>query len=48
MIAKLKNGILYLYLFIMLGIFPLFYKKQYAKMGTSKFQLFFYISLICL
>ena len=29
-----------LYLFVMLGVFPLFFLKQYEKIGTLKYTLF--------
>ncbi|MCI6812774.1 MAG: O-antigen ligase family protein [Lachnospiraceae bacterium] len=37
-----------LYLFVMLGVFPLFFLKQYEKIGTLKYTLFWYSSLIFL
>lgn len=40
-LEKIKNGIIFLYLFVMLGIFPIYYKKQYEGIGTLKFQLFY-------
>lgn len=48
MIRKIQNIILYGYLFIMLGFFPLFYKKQYSGMGNGKFKIFLYTSFICI
>ena len=35
-LSKANNLILSLYLFIMLGFFPLFYRYQYADMGDAK------------
>ncbi len=37
-----------LYLSVMLGVFPLFFLKQYEKIGTLKYTLFWYSSLIFL
>ncbi len=48
MINRLKNGMLWIYLIIMLGFFPLFYKKQYVNMGDGKYKIFLFSSLICL
>lgn len=48
MLRKLQNYVLYAYLIIMLGIFPLFYRKQYSGMGNAKFKLFLYSSAVCI
>lgn len=37
-----------LYLTVMLGVFPLFFLKQYERIGTLKYTLFWYSSLIFL
>ena len=46
-LSKANNLILSLYLFIMLGFFPLFYRYQYADMGDAKYKLFLYASSVC-
>ena len=43
---EIEHYILFAYLFCMLGIFPLFYKEQYYKIGDAKFQFFWKASLI--
>ena len=43
---EIEQYILFAYLFCMLGIFPLFYKEQYYKIGDAKFQFFRKVSLI--
>lgn len=43
---EIEHYILFAYLFCMLGIFPLFYKEQYYKIGDAKFQFFRKASLI--
>ena len=43
---EIEQYILFAYLFCMLGIFPLFYKEQYYKIGDAKFQFFWKASLI--
>ena len=47
---KLKNWIVHIYLFLMLGIFPLYYQDKYFNMGDAKYQFFKYatIALLCL
>lgn len=45
-IEKAEHYVTFAYLFCMLGIFPLFYKEQYYKIGDAKFQ-FFWKSSIC-
>lgn len=42
----IKEVITYIYLFCMLGIFPLHYKNQYSKIGTVKYEFFQSASLI--
>ena len=37
-----------LYLFVMLGIFPLYYKYRYAGMGEAKYKMFLYASGGCI
>ena len=39
---------LLIYLLVMAGVFPLFFLNQYEKIGTLKFTLFWYSSLIFL
>ncbi len=46
-LSKANNLILSLYLFIMLGFFPLYYRYQYADMGDSKYKVFLYVSSVC-
>ncbi len=46
--AKVKNCILWIYLFIMLGFFPLYYKQRYVGMGDGKYKVFLYTSVVCL
>ena len=48
MINQLKNYVLWIYLIIMLGFFPLFYKKQYVNMGDGKYNVFLISSIFCL
>ena len=45
--ANITNSVVSLYLMIMLGIFPLYYKYQYADMGNTKYKIFLYSSVIC-
>ena len=45
---EIEQYILFAYLFCMLGIFPLFYKEQYYKIGDAKFQFFWKASMIFL
>ena len=44
---KVNNLILSLYLLIMLGFFPLYYRYQYEDMGDSKYRVFLYASSVC-
>ena len=46
-LSKANNLILSLYLFVMLGFFPLYYRYQYADMGDSKYKVFLYVSSVC-
>ncbi len=46
-LSKANNLILSLYLFVMLGFFPLFYRYQYADMGDAKYKIFLYASSVC-
>ena len=39
-ISEIEHYIMFAYLFCMLGVFPLYYKDQYSKIGTVKFELF--------
>lgn len=43
----IMSAVISLYLFVMLGIFPLYYKYQYADMGDAKYKMFLYASGIC-
>lgn len=43
----ITSSVISLYLFVMLGFFPLFYKYQYADMGDEKYKIFLYSSGIC-
>ena len=45
-ITTMEESLVFVYLVCMLGIFPLFYKEQYYKIGDTKFQ-FFWKSSIC-
>lgn len=44
----IKNAVISLYLFAMLGFFPLYYKYQYAGMGDAKYKFFLYASVSCI
>lgn len=44
--AEIEQYIIFAYLFCMLGIFPLFYKEQYYKIGDAKFEFFWKASLL--
>lgn len=44
---SVNSVVISLYLFVMLGIFPLYYKYQYADMGDAKYKMFLYSSGIC-
>ena len=46
-LSKVNNLILSLYLFVMLGFFPLYYRYQYADMGDAKYKVFLYVSSVC-
>ena len=46
-LSKANNLTLSLYLFVMLGFFPLYYRYQYADMGDSKYRVFLYASSVC-
>ncbi len=46
-LSKANNLILSLYLLVMLGFFPLYYRYQYADMGDSKYRVFLYASSVC-
>ena len=44
-ISEWEHYITFAYLSCMLGIFPLYYKEQYSKIGTVKFEFFWKTSL---
>ena len=44
-ITQIEQYIVFIYLFCMLGIFPLLYKEQYHKIGNTKFEFFWNVSL---
>ncbi len=44
---NITSSVVSLYLMVMLGIFPLYYKYQYAGMGDAKYKLFLYASITC-
>lgn len=44
---SVNSVVISLYLFVMLGVFPLYYKYQYADMGDAKYKMFLYASGIC-
>lgn len=46
-LSKINNLIISLYLFVMLGFFPLYYRYQYANMGDEKYKIFLYVSSVC-
>ncbi len=46
-LSKVNNLIISLYLFVMLGFFPLYYRYQYANMGDEKYKIFLYASSVC-
>lgn len=46
-LSKANNLIVSLYLCVMLGFFPLFYRYQYADMGDAKYKVFLYASCVC-
>ena len=37
---KIENWIIQIYLFLMLGIFPLYYQDRYFNMGDAKYEFF--------
>lgn len=43
---EIEQYVLFAYLFCMLGIFPLFYRDQYYKIGDAKFGFFWKVSLV--
>ena len=45
-ISEMEQYIIFAYLFCMLGIFPLYYKEQYYKIGDAKFGFFWKASLL--
>ncbi len=45
-ISELEQYFIFAYLFSMLGIFPLYYKEQYYKIGDAKFTFFWKVSLL--
>ena len=45
-IEEVEQYITLAYLFCMLGIFPLFYKEQYYKIGDAKFGFFWKTSIL--
>ncbi len=44
-IVVIKQYVVLAYLFCMLGIFPLYYREQYYKIGDAKFDFFWKVSL---
>lgn len=44
---SITNFIMSLYLFFMLGVFPLYYRYQYYKMGDWKYKVFQYLTVAC-
>ena len=44
-LSVIERYVVFAYLFCMLGIFPLFYKEQYYKIGNAKFDFFWKVSL---
>ena len=45
---EITSSMISLYLFVMLGFFPLFYRYQYADMGDAKYKIFLYASVSCI
>ena len=37
-LAEMEQNVIFVYLFCMLGIFPLCYKQAYSKIGSVKFE----------
>ena len=44
----ISHGIVSFYLFLMLGVFPLYFKKQYEGIGSAKYDFFWTTSLLFL
>ena len=45
-LAEMEQNVVFIYLFCMLGIFPLWYKQAYSKIGSVKFEFFWNVSLV--
>ena len=44
-IERAKSYVVSLYLFLILGVFPLYYQDKYFNMGDAKYQFFQYVTL---
>ena len=44
-LSKFKQCVVFLYLFCMLGLFPLYHKDKYYQIGDAKFEFFWKVSL---
>lgn len=44
---NITSSLVSIYLMVILAIFPLYYKYQYADMGDTKYKMFLYSSVIC-
>ena len=47
-LLRWSDMIIYSYLFMMLGVFPLYYQNNYYNMGDAKYQFFRLMTLIML
>ena len=45
---KVKNWIVQSYLFLMLGVFPLYFQNRYYDMGDAKYTFFKYATITML
>ena len=45
-LEEMEQNVAFIFLFCMLGIFPLCYKQGYSKIGSIKFEFFWKVSLI--
>ena len=45
---SLSNWIIQIYLFLMLGVFPLYYQDGYYNMGDAKYEFFKYATIVML
>ena len=45
-LAEMEQNVAFIYLFCMLGIFPMCYKQAYSQIGSVKFEFFWKVSLV--